>query len=621
VDLYIVQVDPDALKNGKTASSQIYSIVNRATSRYGGLPVLLGTVDYAIYTRLVGLGLSVKFFPHELSSKTDAELYREAQEFAQELITELGGEADLLFKGVNILDPFFYDLTMQFRTILRIKHSVQCRSADPGVMIVLTGLQVFSADMPNVDLPVAQVFRISGRNASIRIRTVIKPLFKSFLKTTSMTPESIGKSYAEHSQDASDHPNRILFVATDTGTTSCVEPLSFVLEKLKEHADMSAFVAVDNSFTAQYLAARGFACSRYARLDTPDLEVHWSRSKRIFRAKALELLEQRGPATIWGIMISALIQNFLTLPVLSEVYYRLVWVDQVFERVRPDAAVILPAYSYLGRIAARVARSRDIPSLNFVQTIPYGAEPHPEYRLYDITDFVAAYGEEFKETLVKSGLDPRKVILVGNPKFDAIGKMSVPDDKDRLFRTLGGKPGRYIFLVTTYLFAPGTREWVRALVRQLKKLDPHTFWLVVRPHPDESSEGYERILREEGFEGAAFSKDVPLYTLLNASDVVFTSFSTVGSEAVLFDKPLICINLTDIEYSVRYDEEGVALLVKREEDILSAIESVLRDEKVKHDLERARKRFQRVYAFGLDRRSSERFVSAIKVLLAQSQRK
>jgi UDP-N-acetylglucosamine 2-epimerase len=110
--------------------------------------------------------------------------------------------------------------------------------------------------------------------------------------------------------------------------------------------------------------------------------------------------------------------------------------------------------------------------------------------------------------------------------------------------------------------------------------------------------------------------DVPLYALLNASDIVFTSSSTVGSEAILFNKPLICINLTNTQYAVRYDDEGVALLVEREEEILTGIDKVLHNKKVIRELQTARKRVQRLYAFGLDGRSSDRFVHAIKRMTA-----
>jgi UDP-N-acetylglucosamine 2-epimerase len=127
-------------------------------------------------------------------------------------------------------------------------------------------------------------------------------------------------------------------------------------------------------------------------------------------------------------------------------------------------------------------------------------------------------------------------------------------------------------------------------------------------------------LNDEALQNGVVSTDLPIYTLVNSSDIVFTGMSTVGSEAVLFDKPLICLNFSRISYGVRYDEAHVALLVKNEEEILPAIVSVLHDNKVSRKLEEGRKLFRERYAYKLDGRASERFVAAIRLAIDSTAR-
>jgi CDP-glycerol glycerophosphotransferase (TagB/SpsB family) len=139
--------------------------------------------------------------------------------------------------------------------------------------------------------------------------------------------------------------------------------------------------------------------------------------------------------------------------------------------------------------------------------------------------------------------------------------------------------------------------------------------LIIKPHPDENPNVYERILQEEGFSNGMIRKDIDLYMLLNSIDVLFTSISMVGAEAVLFDEPIICINLTGIPYSTRYDEAGVAVLVEQEEDILPTIDKILNDKEVDRRLRAARRVFKERYAYRMDDLSSSRIVEAIRSII------
>jgi UDP-N-acetylglucosamine 2-epimerase len=610
----MLQIGPRALQAKQRTVSEVMSAVERARTASQGR-VIVGTMEYGIYKYFDDSDVAPTFLPLALSYETDAQLYGEALAIAQDLVQKVGGERDLLFRGINLLDILLFDLTAEFRTIVGMKQFAQSIASGPGVAIILTGLGLFAKGKPICDLPVQQLIQVGEEGARGKSGiTVLRRVLGSLL------PSLPRKRVAAVIPIIRDGKKRVLFVTTDTpNRPENSEPLVFVLRELEKHADLAPLVAADALPNERYFREKNIEnVVKYSRFESSEAENHWRKSEPVLRRKAEKLLQQYGARTTKGLMVSTFLQQFLNKGRFLEVYSRILWLENIFERFQPDIAVIFSTYSYIGMAASKIARNRRIPTIGSSFRLAYAVEPHPQFWHCGATDFVAGYGEHFGHTLAAIGIDPRRYIPIGNPKFDQIPSSKYAEDRRYVCNKFRVSPESHIFLVATYLVSPGSREWIPALVRQLKRLHPGTFKLIIKPHPDEDSVGYERILQKEKFEGADISRDVPIYALVDASDIVFTSTSVVGSEAVLFNKPVICINLSDVEYPYRYDEHGVALLVRRESDIIPAIEAVLFDEKVKHELEVARKRVQRLYAVELDGRSSERFADAIRQVISTS---
>jgi len=613
MDLFVVQVG-SGMRQAKLAA-QIQKTIECVRSRYKHLPVVLGTVEYHIYRYLIELGVQPKLLTDELAPEVETKILDEAQRFAEEITLKVGGERRLLFRGINLFDILLYDLTMHFAAILRVRQVVRSRVAQPGLILLFTSELGLPSDTANSDFPVLELIRIGNAKGSVSVRTIIRFLLRCYKRVTKYRFGIHGHVQTDHNPDSD--TKRVLFVTIDTGTGNCVEPLSLVLRKLRENHDIEPFVAVENVFAQKYLGERQFESSAYSYSDSAQGALHWFRSSRIFRRKSLELSLEHGPGTIHELIAFSFLQRFVNFATFSGVYSQVLWLDHIFEGFHPVAVVTFPLHSHVARVAARLAELRRVPALTFVPTWTYGMKAGGDqlgFRVYDDADLVIVPGEDCRQALVRGGVDPKKILLVGNPKFDIIANMGATQDRDYVCRLFGARPSDLILLVATYIMAPGTAEWVRALVRQLRMFS-HRFKLVIKPHPDEDPSWYERILKEERLSDATISRNVPLYRLINASDVVFTGMSTVGSEAILFDKPLICINFSDVPYSIRYDQEGVALLVKREEEILPAIDTVLHDKRVKREFEMARRRFQELYAYKLDGRASERFANVIRLMV------
>ena len=92
--------------------------------------------------------------------------------------------------------------------------------------------------------------------------------------------------------------------------------------------------------------------------------------------------------------------------------------------------------------------------------------------------------------------------------------------------------------------------------------------LVIKPHPSEkNADRYFSILAKKiGLSNMEVLDQAELYLTLSQCDLVITSFSTVGTEAIYFNKPLIIYDplLQDIQ---NYHKEGVALQAVDSDDI------------------------------------------------------
>jgi surface carbohydrate biosynthesis protein len=125
--------------------------------------------------------------------------------------------------------------------------------------------------------------------------------------------------------------------------------------------------------------------------------------------------------------------------------------------------------------------------------------------------------------------------------------------------------------------------------------------LFIKPHPNEEDFSiYEPLTR---CKNVVLSRDVDLYKLLNACDIMITKNSTTAMEAAALDKPVIVLNLSRIPDVVDYVKEGIAVGVYKSEDLPPRVKALLKDES---ELESSRKGYIKKYLYKVDGRSSDR---------------
>ncbi|RJQ47246.1 MAG: methyltransferase domain-containing protein [Nitrospiraceae bacterium] len=163
-------------------------------------------------------------------------------------------------------------------------------------------------------------------------------------------------------------------------------------------------------------------------------------------------------------------------------------------------------------------------------------------------DCFAAWGDFTRDFLVENGTSPSKVTVTGGPVFDRTLALK-PDRKD-ICAKVGVNPGHKIILFTTQGQGPGncpsSEEIETAIIQTCKSAAFYPdVQLLFQIHPSQEISDVQAIAEKVGTFNARVIKYHDTESLIAVSDGVITFFSTTAIDALILDKPLMLINLSD----------------------------------------------------------------------------
>jgi predicted glycosyltransferase len=188
---------------------------------------------------------------------------------------------------------------------------------------------------------------------------------------------------------------------------------------------------------------------------------------------------------------------------------------------------------------------------------------------------VCVFSDSVKKNLEKLGRSQDDIIVTGNPSFDMFyapfqekkihqfrQEAGIPDDKKLVLYAPSNEGKFHIY--------NGRKANTQLPEKVLKKLiqfikERKEYFLIVRPHPSYEFNTFsfsERVLLDQGFD---------LLTLLHASDIVVTTASTVGIQAQIVGKPLVCVNLSVYAEDINYEEFGEVVRISSLDELDKAI--------------------------------------------------
>lgn len=240
------------------------------------------------------------------------------------------------------------------------------------------------------------------------------------------------------------------------------------------------------------------------------------------------------------------------------------------------------------------------------------------------TDVMAAWGEADREWWISLGNPQEKFVVTGNPKFDGLQPSSIFTSRNvkemqglRTRLKMEDLAGMAVFAAqiapkrSAYDTDDEEETLAWGICRAMAEFPEKR--LVIKLHPNQRErEGMYRAISERcGLKGYRIIRDIPLGLLLEHCEIFITESSTAAYEAVLWDVPILIVNLTKREDIVPYVPGGVALGAYDEKEIAPALRRLIGDDAARNALAERRRAFIERYMHRVDGRATHRVIDLL----------
>jgi hypothetical protein len=306
--------------------------------------------------------------------------------------------------------------------------------------------------------------------------------------------------------------------------------------------------------------------------------------------------------------------------------------------IKADSAPIVRAHQkhFLGKFGAWLKSTRKFQSLPYsLATLPaikglWKSLPGLAGTVFGFLQGMPAYvngmsmavlSPAAKDWFIRDGFPPESVFVIGQPRFDLVFKQQFDPARLRQELVIPGDKGIVVLatqpMVEAFLWTEKERQqFVGAVVRAMTDFPDKQ--LVIKLHPDEDPAVYRQLLKDIGDDTAAICRDTNTYELLNACDLLITFYSTVALEAMLFNKPVITLNLSGKPDIFPYALSGAAIGVYREEGLVPAVRQALYDAAAREELARKSREFVAEQVYRPDGRASQRGAELVLQLIKEA---
>ncbi len=190
---------------------------------------------------------------------------------------------------------------------------------------------------------------------------------------------------------------------------------------------------------------------------------------------------------------------------------------------------------------------------------------------HPMPDQTLVWGDYWKSILINEKNFPANAVkIVGQIRTDVIPQLKAQSntklyEKESIYKHI------VVFASQPQPDPVLRKQAAEDVFKAVLKFD--TMLLIIKMHPREMDNNYYNdIAKNLGCKNYIIEKEIDLYKVLAACDVVITCYSTVGGEAVYLGKPLVILDHLRLDYCGYY-KEGVA---KRATNAME-LENILRD--------------------------------------------
>jgi|SRR3989344_931276 len=226
-------------------------------------------------------------------------------------------------------------------------------------------------------------------------------------------------------------------------------------------------------------------------------------------------------------------------------------------------------------------------------------------------DIFCIYGPETEKVLKSMHYNPKKLVVVGQPRYDKISLYENSNIRERFIKENDLHKDKKIFMIATQPLLEGLRkQYFRNVLNVLKKLNVQ---IVVKPHPlEEDLTFYEEEIKKQNVKAKILQNKADTFEALSSCDFFTTFSSTTALEAMLFEKPVFIFNFTDEAGTLPWVKGGAAISFKNEKTAENYLKKVINNPKILKNLLKKEKEFLEKYYYKIDGKASNRIYQLIE---------
>jgi UDP-N-acetylglucosamine 2-epimerase len=295
--------------------------------------------------------------------------------------------------------------------------------------------------------------------------------------------------------------------------------------------------------------------------------------------------------------------------------------EEIIKEEKPSLIVIISELSTWARSITMITKRKGIPSL-LIQEGLYGEKGGWIY--VKNVDVVASWGEAFKQSLLRRGIEPERIVITGNPEYDQLAdslERNKKEIKEKIRRKLCLNDTVKIVLHTPTPESIGLTKqeqdfMEKKLVETISELENVCLIFKIHPKWEEFTEMQNFILKNDKYQKVVrIVDDISTHELLFLSDLLIAEHTTVAIDAMVLKKPVIMCNFTRREDVVDYAKMGGALGIYDPRDLKGAIHKILTDKAERDRLIRKSQEYLVYQAGKLDGLATERVIDLIKKMV------
>ncbi len=299
---------------------------------------------------------------------------------------------------------------------------------------------------------------------------------------------------------------------------------------------------------------------------------------------------------------------------------------QLLEREQPDVILMKNEYSEFERALQFAAHFEKIPVIALQHGVIHKNHPGYQYNKSAISQdgsarfpyaptptITTVFGPYFKHILTEESAYPAsRVEVTGQPRYDILHFANRIYNKQKFCEQFGINPNKKIVLIATQPFpVEKTRfEFLYHTTTALREIPD--IQVIIKPHPNESIRWHKNHLDSWGVSAVVLPPQSETFAAIHACDLFVSVTSTTILEALILDKTVMVVNISNLPEILPWVKEGAAFGVYDAKDLVTSFNIALFDKEAIHQVLTNRSKFVYNHTFHNDGKATDRVVSIIK---------